>query len=69
LSAAKLKIPSVDYFKGVESMEHTAKQKVLNTGRAYVRAMMQINFLPKEDIKYINDNTTQMAINPDAKLV
>lgn len=63
------KLPSADYFKGVENMEETQKQKVLNEWRASARAMMQIAFLPTEYIQYINENTVNLTTDIDAKPV
>lgn len=62
-------LPVADYFKGIDTMVYTQKQKVLNDGRAQARAMMEIAFLPAEQIKYINDNSVKIETIIDAKQV
>ena len=62
-------LPVADYFKGIDTMDYTQKQKVLNDGRAQARAMMEIAFLPAEQIKYINDNSVKIETIIDAKQV
>lgn len=66
---AKNKLPSAEYFQGIETMGVQQQQKVLNEWWAYARAMMQIAFLPADQIKYINENTTKFTTNIDAKSV
>jgi len=47
-----------EYFKGIETMTPLQREDLFNKSWADSRAMMQIVFLPKEYIAYINNNTT-----------
>lgn len=60
---------SDNYFDGINELTPEQKQEKLNTIFAYNRALMQIAFLPEEQIKYINSHITGISISLDAKRV